>query len=408
MRRCIINQAGALLDVQGDYSITSGYYGGQIVNAGTFRKSAGASNCVVSSIYFLNTGTVEALSGTIDLQAGGTLDGTWATVAGTTIRFSQGTFALTPSVVFSGAGFVGIDSGNPTLAGTLSTTLPWTGGTIAGNWTVATNGLLTLSGTGVKSLTGVLTNAGTVTLQSGLQFGYYYVQIVNQAGALLGVQGDYSITSGYGGQIVNAGTFRKSAGTGSCVVSIRIYFLNTGTVETEAGILQCDGGFIQSSGRTVLKGGNFASTSPIQIFGGTLSGVGTVTGDVTSSGNVSPGASPGLLTISGNYTQAVGGALSIELAGLVPGTSFDRLIVSGTASLAGALNLTLTNGFYPPTNANFSFLTCGTRTGTFGTFNYPSNAVGMQVNYTAINASAQVINVAPWLPVFASQTNDLC
>ena len=78
---------------------------------------------------------------------------------------------------------------------------------------------------------------------------------------------------------------------------------------------------------------------------------------------------------------------------------------SGTASLAGALNVALTNGFYPPANASFTFLTAATRTGTFATFNYPSNDVGLLMNYTATNASAQVINVRPALPVFANQTN---
>jgi hypothetical protein len=156
----------------------------------------------------------------------------------------------------------------------------------------------------------------------------------------------------------------------------------------------------------MLRGGTVSANSPLQILGGILGGSGTVLANVTSSGLVSPGASPGLLTISGNYTQAVSGTLTIELAGVSPGSSYDRLAVTGTAALAGTLNLTLTNGFYPAPNAEFVFLTAGARIGNFGTFNYPSNDVGMQLAYAAVSASAQVINVRPVPPPLADQTND--
>ena len=280
-----------------------------------------------------------------------------------------------------------------------------------GKTIIASGATLTLSGGGNKGLTRTLDNAGTVHYPgTGLYFGYGQAVATtfnNLAGGVCNVtgEGNFSQFNAAAHVFNNAGTFHKS-GADSTTTFSGVTFTNTGTVEIQSGTLQCDSGFTQSSGRTTLAGGNFTSIVLIEILGGTLGGIGIVTGDVTSSGNLSPGASPGLLTISGNYTQAGGGALSIEVAGLISGTNFDRLAVSGTASLAGALNLTLTNGFYPPTNANFSFLTAATRLGAFDTFNYPSNEVGMQVDYTTINASAQVINVRPGLPLFASQTNN--
>jgi len=39
--------------------------------------------------------------------------------------------------------------------------------------------------------------------------------------------------------------------------------------------------------------------------------------------------------------------LNIELGGTTAGTQYDRLRVSGTATLASALNVTLANGFTP-------------------------------------------------------------
>jgi hypothetical protein len=66
--------------------------------------------------------------------------------------------------------------------------------------------------------------------------------------------------------------------------------------------------------------------------------------------------------------------------------------------------VTLTNGFYPPTNANFSFLTCASRSGTFSAVYYPSNDVGLQGLYSPTNASIQVINVHPVIPAIGDAT----
>ena len=60
-----------------------------------------------------------------------------------------------------------------------------------------------------------------------------------------------------------------------------------------------------------------------------------------NNGTVSPGNSPGTLTIVGNYTQGSSGNLAMEIAGP---NNFDRLVVSGTASLAGTLTVTTVNG----------------------------------------------------------------
>ncbi|HEU4735746.1 MAG TPA: autotransporter outer membrane beta-barrel domain-containing protein, partial [Solirubrobacterales bacterium] len=48
--------------------------------------------------------------------------------------------------------------------------------------------------------------------------------------------------------------------------------------------------------------------------------------------------SPGTLTVSGNYTQGAGGRLEIEIGGTGAG-QFDRLAVSGNATLGGSLDL---------------------------------------------------------------------
>lgn len=95
--------------------------------------------------------------------------------------------------------------------------------------------------------------------------------------------------------------------------------------------------------------------------GGTLQGFGTVSGNVTvnSGGTVAPGGSIGTLNITGNYTQGAGSTLAIE----VSPTANDVLNVTGTATLAGPLQITFANGTY--TARRITFLNAGSVSGTF-------------------------------------------
>ncbi|MEN6615017.1 MAG: hypothetical protein ABFD12_00525, partial [Syntrophorhabdus sp.] len=84
-------------------------------------------------------------------------------------------------------------------------------------------------------------------------------------------------------------------------------------------------------------------TSPAVAInaGGTLKGIGSITGDVTNSGTLAPGNSPGTFTIKGNYVQKPGSVLDIELG---PEQS-DLLHVTGTATLNGGLVKITPTGF---------------------------------------------------------------
>lgn len=74
--------------------------------------------------------------------------------------------------------------------------------------------------------------------------------------------------------------------------------------------------------------------------GGILEGTGTVNGlDVASGGTVSPGHSPGCLTVTGDY-QSTGTYLA-ELGGTTACSGYDQINVSG--------NVDLTDGAVPPT-----------------------------------------------------------
>ena len=106
--------------------------------------------------------------------------------------------------------------------------------------------------------------------------------------------------------------------------------------------------------------------------GGELHGDGTVTGNVQNGVLVAPGTSPGRLMIAGNYSQLSTGTLQIELAGINPGTSYDQLSVTGSASVDGKLQVSLLNSFAPKLGDLFDILDWGTLSGTFSTLQLPA------------------------------------
>ena len=75
-----------------------------------------------------------------------------------------------------------------------------------------------------------------------------------------------------------------------------------------------------------------------------------------------------------------------------PGSGYDQLTVSGTATLGGTLNVSLLNGFTPELPDNYTVLTASSVSGTFGTASLPSFAgrTLLGVNYHAANVALSV------------------
>jgi uncharacterized protein with beta-barrel porin domain len=82
----------------------------------------------------------------------------------------------------------------------------------------------------------------------------------------------------------------------------------TGDTTVNRGVLQVDGSITSNT---------FVNRM------GTLAGMGTINGNVANNGRVNPGSagSPGILTVTGNYTQAQYAALMIQLAARMPASS---------------------------------------------------------------------------------------
>jgi len=80
---------------------------------------------------------------------------------------------------------------------------------------------------------------------------------------------------------------------------------------------------------------------------------------------------PGTFTITGDYLQTSTGTLGVVLGGAGPGGPFSRLVVTGTATLAGVLDVSFLDGFTPQEGDNFTVLTYSTHAGSFDTLTAP-------------------------------------
>jgi hypothetical protein len=126
--------------------------------------------------------------------------------------------------------------------------------------------------------------------------------------------------------------------------------------------------------------------------GGTLSGSGTILGNLFVNGEtqpgfgnggiVSPGNSPGTLNIDGNFFLAKGSKLAIEIQGTDP-ELFDKLFVTGTAEFeeGSVIEFDFQNGYLPKTGDEFAFIQTTGSTPTLNSlFSFSNLSPGFQYN----------------------------
>jgi hypothetical protein len=132
---------------------------------------------------------------------------------------------------------------------------------------------------------------------------------------------------------------------------------------------------------------------------GTITGSGTIVNDsFTNIGLIAPGNSPGILSFTGNLIQ--NGTLVMELGGKVAGTDYDKLLVSGTASLSGTLDILLINGYTPVVGDEFTLIDAASSTGTFSTINLPNIAPRVwETSYNNANGTLLLRVINDPLPV---------
>jgi len=318
--------------------------------------------------------TVHSLTAASNFVLSGATTAASLTVAANSVFLN----ALTLNgATLSSAGNLALDgpftsSGTSSIGGT-------TGVRANAGLTVAANGTLTVTGT-------TLVNFGSATLNSTLQLSGGATLDNNSSLTI----NNASIPTSSGSSVINRAGATINV-TGSSVTStISVPVTNLGTVSVgSTAALSLFGGYTQTSGVTALSGGGITNNSSLNINGGLLTGTGVIGNggaagvSVASGGTVSPGFSPGTITVQGPYTQATGGTYNAEIGGLTAGTQYDQ-IKAASASLNGTLNVSLINGFVPVAGNSFTILSGNAGlSGTFSTVNLPGlpNGLNWTVKY---------------------------
>jgi hypothetical protein len=112
-----------------------------------------------------------------------------------------------------------------------------------------------------------------------------------------------------------------------------------------------------------------------------LKGSGTISSsgpDITNSGTISPGASPGRLAFNGKVVQTATGRVKIEIAGTQPISDYDVLSCSGQMVVGGTLQVAVLGGFVPPARSAYVAVKYGSHTGTFSAFEGLNLGGGLQ------------------------------
>ena len=336
------------------------------------------------------------LAGTGTLRFSGaaaTVSGTWS---GMPIEVTAGSAALNsngtiPELTLSGGTLTG--SGDVTVSGPST----WSGGTIAGSgdFTFDTGATVTMPGANPVTLSRGLLNRGTINytaasngmLIDGARLrnsGTFDIQSLQEIAATPGTP-----------SFANFGTLKKSS---AGVMQFGAPLSNDGLVRIESGTMQFGGNYAQSDGTTTILAGATLQTATLSLNGGSLTGNGTVAGTVANDATVSPGTSPGTLTIHGDYVQSPDGVLNIQLGGTTPGSQYDRLLVSGSVTLDGTLNVTTTNGFTATPGNAFQILTFGSRTGN-STFAVMNGLTGSGTVLTPTFSATSLLLLTSNLPV---------
>lgn len=377
---------------------------GGLTNGGTLRADSGGTLVLQVGDYFNAGGLVEALDGSVVEMNGATLSG------GTLATTGSGRFDLSDSNTLDGSG------STLTVAGTVNL-LNNADVTLAG--TIDNQGVITMNSTG--SFTDLEPTGGPVMLTGGGElvlgnhannrvFGVGGASLINVDNTIRGAGqlGINSLPITNQGSVVadqtialtvdpdavtgldNQGTL-QAAGTGGMTINPGP-FTTSGTIDVAVGSTLSRSGDIVQTGGLMHVNGQLSATAGVDLQGGVLSGNGTVTAAVTNAASVEPGDSAGQLTINGAYEQTASGALAIEIGGTVPGTQFDRLVVSGMATLDGTLSVSFIDGFPPMVGQTFEVMTFASRNGTFANLALPCpGGVGVQVNVNATNVVVEIV-----------------
>lgn len=378
-------------DFQNDRDINENHVGNLgMTNTGSIIKSGGdlASGRSDILVSYDGGGSVTAQMGNIDFRELSTQTGTLTSESGGAIRFPTNMHTFNGATI-GGAGYTHFNGGTIDIAtNTSATNIDFSSASISGVGDLTISGDLNWSagdfGNSVDA--GKLITSGTATLGGGrLATTWQNDGVVtwtggsftlNTNGVLLNnntfdIQTSQDIfTQGSPQSIQNIGSLIKSAGTSTTILYPNL--VNSGTIDAQVGTLRIRGGSNSGDISSTVSSGtvDISSSTFTNQSGGTIGGIGAITvgASLVNEGTISPGTSPGILTISetgGAFSMTSTSELNIELGGNTVGTEYDQLIVSGTFGLDGTLNASLISPFVPNPVDTFNVLDYSSISGFF-------------------------------------------
>jgi hypothetical protein len=337
----------------------------RVLNAGTVRK-LGDGVFSANFINVDNAGLIDITGGTVSLQ-GGVSSGSFVGAAGTVLRLGNhalgaasavntiGTVESTGDVTFDGsfsAGNVVFSSGITTFGGTV--------GSLGMSMEIASGAEARFDGVTLFSLP-------PLTLNGGILSGTANVSTDS--------------LTWYAGSVRGTGTLQIMGVTlvdtdGDKLISQRTLRLGTSTLWRAARVfLASSSNILNPSGATL----QFDSSAPIEHGGGAPS-------NFVNEGTIHF-LGPARRLVLPNFVNT--GTLVQRIAGLVPGTEFDQVVVSGAAALGGTLDVKTVGGFVPASGDGFDVLTYGSRSGEFASIQ------GNGETYTASYGSSALTLTKP-------------
>ncbi len=339
---------GATLDLNGQTGVNEviTLNGTGVGGSGALMNNSAAAASVGSGV----TSLAVTAGGTHDSVPAVAIAGTGAGAAATaTLGVTAASFTIAGgTTVYSGAPTVAISGGGGTGA---TATAVLTSGVVSGI-------TITNPGTGYTTAPTIAFSAGTITTAGTNPTG-------TGNATNFAVSGITVTNPGSGYTSAPAVSFGTGTGT-TATANLSSVIMATNTSIGGTGDLVLDapvsGAFALTkigigaltlnaantySGATTITAGRFilagTVTSSVTVTAGTFQGTGTVAGNVIINGGVhAPGASPGIMSATGNYSLAAGGTLQIEINGPAAGTQYDQVKIQGGAStvtLAGTLDL---------------------------------------------------------------------
>ena len=259
----------------------------------------------------------------------------------------NGTSTVNGNLTLSGATL------NTTSAITLNGNTTWSSGTInATGAGLTTTGAMSITGSTSVYLQGILNNSGVITQTTTANVLFNGATLNNLVGGTFDLQSGYFYNQSGTNAFSNAGTFRRSVGNGTVTVGVAFNNLG-GSIDLQAGTVSLTGGGASTGGTyavaagTVLNYGGgtqtwngsytFSGAGTVGFSTGTISiGGGSATFNNTGGFQVTAGTLTGSGTLGGNVGWS-SGTINATGAGL---TTTGAMSITGSTSvyLQGILN----------------------------------------------------------------------